>query len=128
MVSPGARSGGKFVISMAGEAYDARDRGLDRKLRIKRLNVEKFGRICSRLNRNVLVKTLMGDAYHRYLDIPALTLWAMKNMKSAFRTAGGDHELGGGNCTGCAAMAGEGYPRPHRGENNEVTWFWLTHQ
>ena len=30
----GACSGGKFVVSMAGEAYDARDKGPNRKFRL----------------------------------------------------------------------------------------------
>ncbi len=30
-----ARSGGKFVVSRAGEAYDARDRGPNRKFRLE---------------------------------------------------------------------------------------------
>jgi hypothetical protein len=35
-------------------------------------------------------------------------------MKFRFRTVGRDHEVGDFNCTGCAAMEGERYPRPHK--------------
>jgi hypothetical protein len=34
LISPGACSGGKFVVSRAGEAYDAQARGLNRKFRM----------------------------------------------------------------------------------------------
>src|SRR5450631_673164 len=35
-------------------------------------------------------------------------------MKFRFQTVGQDHEIGDKNCLGCAAIAGERYPRPHR--------------
>ena len=47
-------------------------------------------------------------------------------MKFGFRTTGRDYEVGEGNCTGCAAMVGEHYPRPHW-QYKGVTCLGLVH-
>jgi hypothetical protein len=39
--SSGACSGGKFVVSRAGEAYDAQARGLNRKFRFTPLEIRR---------------------------------------------------------------------------------------